>query len=235
MRDQAEKLRLKMLERQGALGRAIAVVNGKGGVGKSNFTTNFAINLAKLGKKVVILDMDLGMANVHILIGKQGRHHLRDYLEGTVSLEEILYQGPYNIHYISGGSGFTSVVEWSEEMFEAFVYGFGQLQKKYDFILFDMGAGATNWSLDVLTSIDEIIVITTCEPTSITDAYSMMKFILLKEPNKTFLSFMQPCLYKRRGKGNAGAVEKNYDQIFIKRGGNPGMAARRRNGAQGSN
>ncbi|MEJ9280184.1 MULTISPECIES: MinD/ParA family protein [Ureibacillus] len=186
MRDQAEKLRMKMLERQGALGRSIAVVSGKGGVGKSNFTTNFAINLAKRGKKVVILDMDLGMANVHILIGKQAQYNLKDYLEGHVSFEEIIYAGPQDIHYISGGSGFSSVIEWSEEMFDAFIHAFEELQKNYDYILFDMGAGATNWALDVVTSIEEVIVITTAEPTSITDAYSMMKFIYLKEPSKTF-------------------------------------------------
>lgn len=186
MRDQAEKLRMKMLERQGALGRSIAVVSGKGGVGKSNFTTNFAINLAKRGKKVVILDMDLGMENVHILIGKQAQYNLKDYLEGHVSFEEIIYTGPQDIHYISGGSGFSSVIEWSEEMFDAFIHAFEELQKNYDYILFDMGAGATNWALDVVTSIEEVIVITTAEPTSITDAYSMMKFIYLKEPSKTF-------------------------------------------------
>ncbi|MFC5558078.1 MinD/ParA family protein [Ureibacillus thermophilus] len=186
MRDQAEKLRMKMLECQGALGRSIAVVSGKGGVGKSNFTTNFAIKLAKQGKKVMILDMDIGMANVHILIGNQGKYNLRDYLEGNVSFDEIIYRAPYDIHFISGGSGFSSVVEWSKDMFDAFVYGYEKLQKEYDYILFDMGAGATNWALDVLTSIDEIIVITTAEPTSITDAYSMIKFIYFREPSKTF-------------------------------------------------
>jgi len=189
-----------MLESQGALGRSIAVVSGKGGVGKSNFTTNFAINLAKLGKKVVILDMDLGMANVHILIGKQAPYHLKDYLEGRVSFTDIIFRGPENIHYISGGSGFSSVVEWSEEMFEAFIHGFEELQKSYDFILFDMGAGASNWSLDIVTSIDEVIVVTTAEPTAITDAYSMMKFIHLKEPNKTFYLLCNRVFSNEEGK-----------------------------------
>lgn len=186
MRDQAEKLRMKMLESQGALGRSIAVVSGKGGVGKSNFTTNFAISLANQGKKVVIVDMDIGMANVHILIGQPSQYNLKDYLEGKSAFEDVVYAGPYNIHYVSGGSGLTSVVEWSEEMFEALIAGFEKLQKNFDFILFDMGAGATNWSLDLLKSIDEIIVISTAEPTSITDAYSMMKYIHLKDNEKTF-------------------------------------------------
>ena len=82
MRDQAEKLRMKMLESQGALGRSIAVVSGKGGVGKSNFSTNFATLLAQAGKKVVIVDMDIGMGNIHILIGKSVQYSLKDYLVG---------------------------------------------------------------------------------------------------------------------------------------------------------
>lgn len=186
MRDQAETLRMKILESQGALGRSIAVVSGKGGVGKSNFTTNFAISLANRGKKVVIVDMDIGMANIHILIGEPAQYNLKDYLEGKITFEDVVYAGPYNIHYVSGGSGLSSVVEWSEEMFEALIDGFEKLQKNFDFILFDMGAGASNWSLDLLKSIDEIIVITTVEPTSITDAYSMMKYIYLKDKEKQF-------------------------------------------------
>lgn len=186
MRDQAEKLRMKILESQGSLGKSIAVVSGKGGVGKSNFITNFAINLSKQGKRVVILDMDIGMANIHILIGKSAQYSLKDYLVGDATLEDVMFEGPNQLHYISGGSALSSVVEWSEEMFESLIHAFHQLQKTYDYILFDMGAGATNWSLDLLTSIDEIIVITTAEPTSITDAYSMMKFIYLKDSSKTF-------------------------------------------------
>ena len=100
MRDQAEKLRMKMLESEGALGKSIAIVSGKGGVGKSNFSTNFATLLAKEGKKVVILDMDIGMGNVHILIGKSVQCSLKDYLEGSLSIQEVMYGG-YNISQVA--------------------------------------------------------------------------------------------------------------------------------------
>ena len=103
MRDQAEKLRMKMLESQGALGKSIAVVSGKGGVGKSNFSTNFATLLAKEGKKVVILDMDIGMGNIHILIGKSVQYSLKDYLEGNLPLEDVMFEGP---------NGFTVYFRW---------------------------------------------------------------------------------------------------------------------------
>ncbi|MCL1695446.1 MULTISPECIES: MinD/ParA family protein [unclassified Lysinibacillus] len=186
MRDQAETLRLKMLRQQGELGRAIAVVSGKGGVGKSNFTMNFATTLANKGKKVVIVDMDIGMGNINILIGKNASYSLKDYLEGNKLLDEVIFAGPYDLKFISGGSGMSGVLEWSEVLFERLIQAFEQLQKSFDYILFDMGAGATNWSLDLLASIDEIIVLSTAEPTSITDAYSMMKYIHTRDADKQF-------------------------------------------------
>lgn len=186
MRDQAEKLRLRMLESQGALGRSIAVVSGKGGVGKSNFTTNFATLLAESGKKVVILDMDIGMGNIHILIGKTVKYSLKDYLDGNLAIQDVMFEGPGGLHYISGGSGMATIMEWSGKTFERLIEGFELLQKEYDYVLFDMGAGVANWSLDLLTSLDEIIVISTAEPTSIMDAYSMMKYIHMKDEHKTF-------------------------------------------------
>lgn len=199
MRDQAEALRLKMMKQQGELGRAIAVVSGKGGVGKSNFTMNFAMTLAQKGKRVVIVDMDIGMGNIHILIGKNASYSLKDYLEGNKLLDEVIFEGPYDLRYISGGSGMTSVFDWSHSMFERLIQAFEELQKNYDYILFDMGAGATNWSLDLLTSIDEIIVISTAEPTSITDAYSMMKYIHVRDPDKQFYILCNRALSKEEG------------------------------------
>ena len=186
MKDQAEKLRLKMLESQETLGRSIAVVSGKGGVGKSNFTTNFAALLAKSGKRVVILDMDIGMGNVHILIGENAKYSLKDYLDGNLALEDVMYEAPEGVHYVSGGSGMSSLMEWSDATFTRLITALETLQKDYDFVLFDMGAGIADWSLDLLTSIDEMIVISTAEPTSIMDAYSMMKYIHLKDAEKTF-------------------------------------------------
>ncbi|MFJ7980301.1 MinD/ParA family protein [Lysinibacillus xylanilyticus] len=199
MRDQAETLRLKMLNQQGELGRAIAVVSGKGGVGKSNFTTNFATTLANKGKKVVIVDMDIGMGNINILIGKNVSYSLKDYLEGNKLLDEVIFEGPYNLKYISGGSGMSGVLEWSEILFERLIHAFEQLQKSFDYILFDMGAGATSWSLDLLASIDEIIVLSTAEPTSITDAYSMMKYIHTRDADKQFYILCNRAYSKEEG------------------------------------
>ncbi|WP_203246241.1 MinD/ParA family protein [Sporosarcina beigongshangi] len=184
MRDQAETLRLKMLKSKGELSRSIAIVSGKGGVGKSNFSTNFAHSLLAKGKKVIIVDMDIGMGNIHILLGMAPRYSLKDYLLGQEQLIEIINETPEGLHFISGGSGLENVLEWSESMFELLIQAFEFLQQRYDFILFDMGAGATQRSIELIVAVDEIIVISTTEPTSITDAYSMMKFICLQDPDK---------------------------------------------------
>lgn len=186
MRDQAENLRRKLLQGQGQLGRSVAVVSGKGGVGKSNFTTNFSLELVRRGKKVIIVDMDIGMGNIHILIGKSAPYSLKDYLEGSKSLEEVMLNRENGFTYISGGSGMSNLLEWTDVQFQKLIEAFEYLQRHYDYIVFDMGAGATNWSLDLLVSVDDIVVITTSEPTSITDAYSMMKYIYLKDPQKDF-------------------------------------------------
>lgn len=186
MRDQAEILRQKMLAADGALARSIAVVSGKGGVGKSNFSTNFAYALIAKGKKVVIVDMDIGMGNIHILLGQAPKYNLMDYLVGREGIETTINETKEGLHFISGGSGLDQVVEWSDAMFENLTNAFEYLQKTYDFILFDMGAGATERSIELIVAIDEVIVISTTEPTSITDAYSMMKFIVMRDPETTF-------------------------------------------------
>lgn len=186
MRDQAEALRMKMLKAQGELAKSIAIVSGKGGVGKSNFSTNFAHSLRLKGKKVIVIDMDIGMGNIHILLGVSPKYSLRDYLMGSNSLEDVINVDEEGLTFISGGSGLDTVLEWSESMFERLLDAFEHLQKEYDFILFDMGAGATQRSIELIMSVDEVIVISTTEPTSITDAYSMMKFICLKDPDKKF-------------------------------------------------
>ena len=186
MRDQAETLRLRMLESQREISRSIAIVSGKGGVGKSNFSTNFAYALLSKEKKVIIIDMDIGMGNIHILLGMTPRSSLKDYLIGEKEIEEVINSTPEGLDFISGGSGLDKVLDWSDKMFDRLIIAFEQLQRKYDVILFDMGAGVTRSAIELLVSIDEIIVISTTEPTSITDAYSMMKFICMKDPDKTF-------------------------------------------------
>lgn len=179
MNDQAESLR-KIMDKASdveKVSKVISVVSGKGGVGKSNFSINFAIGLAQTGKKVVLIDLDIGMANVDILMGISSKYNIVDMIEHEMTIWDIMEEGPENVHYISGGSGFTTLFKLDRVRFERFLTQLEALEKKFDFIIFDMGAGVSEDSLQFILSSHEAIVVTTPEPTSITDAYAMLKYI----------------------------------------------------------
>ncbi|PIC58775.1 ATPase [Sporosarcina sp. P12(2017)] len=207
MHDQAEALRLKMMKSQRPVARAIAIVSGKGGVGKSNFTANFSYALVAKGKKVLIVDMDIGMGNIHILFGATPTYHLKDYLTDQHQLQNVVTPIEENLAFIAGGSGLESVVEWSDMMFERLIEAFSILQMEYDVILFDMGAGATKSSIDLILAMDEIILIATPEPTSITDAYSMIKFICLQDASKTINIVSNRVLKEQDGRDSVARLQ----------------------------
>lgn len=207
MHDQAEALRLKMIRNQRPVARSIAIISGKGGVGKSNFTANFSYALVAKGKKVLIVDMDIGMGNIHILFGATPTYHLKDYLTDIQRLEDVVTPIEENLAFIAGGSGLETVVEWSDTMFNRLIEAFSILQMEYDVILFDMGAGATKSSIDLILAMDEIILIATPEPTSITDAYSMIKFICLQDANKTIRIVSNRVLKEQDGRDSVARLQ----------------------------
>ncbi|MGE7766404.1 MinD/ParA family protein [Peribacillus sp. NPDC096540] len=176
MKDQAENLRRRLETHQNrSMAKTIAILSGKGGVGKSNFSLNFSIALSKQGKKVLLFDMDIGMGNIDILIGEHSSYSIVDFFESGRSLTDIMTTGPESISIITGGTGLTSHFSLDENKFMRFNEEFSLLLANYDYILFDMGAGITQDSAKFLLCVDELIVITTPEPTSVMDAYSTMK------------------------------------------------------------
>ncbi|MGR3763879.1 MinD/ParA family protein [Rossellomorea sp. NS-SX7] len=187
MKDQAYNLRQKMLLNSTTPAKTIGIVSGKGGVGKSNISTNLSILLGEAGKEVLLFDMDIGMGNIHILMGSNHRYSIMDYIEDKeLAIEDVICENVHGISYISAGNGLKSIVEWKEEQKERFFEAMGHLVLKYDYIIFDMGAGATKETLQFLLTMEQILVVTTPEPTSITDAYSMMKYIHLRDAEKEF-------------------------------------------------
>ncbi|MBM7698312.1 MinD/ParA family protein [Kurthia huakuii] len=214
MRDQAEKLRLKMENKRVAT--SIGVISGKGGVGKSNFSTNFSFNMAKKGYEIVIVDMDIGMGNVHILLGKKTKRTLMEYLTGQYSLEDVKEPFLDNIDYISGGSAMATVIEWNDLMFERLLSVFELLQQRYDYIIFDMGAGATEWSLQLIETLDDIIVISTTEPTAIMDAYSMMKYVHMRNSLKNMYIVCNRTLTIDEGKQTLKRLQNTAQQFLQK-------------------
>ncbi|MBT2691464.1 MinD/ParA family protein [Bacillus sp. ISL-55] len=187
MNDQAEKLRNRLkMDTPAKEAKTLAVVSGKGGVGKSNFSLNFSISLAKKGYKVLLFDLDIGMGNIEILMGKNSSLSIADFLSGKSSMEEVIFQGPHGVEYISGGTGLSQLVRMDRDSVEYFISSLSEVLRKYDYLIFDMGAGLNEETLSILLSVNEIFVITTTEPTSLMDAYATMKYIHLADSELPF-------------------------------------------------
>jgi len=180
--DQAQKLREKLNQlRNTSEAKTIAVISGKGGVGKSNFALNFALSLAKNNKKVLLFDLDIGMGNIDILLGLTPERSIVDMFEEDIPIDDIIEQGPHSLSYIAAGSGLSDIFHFSEEKLDYFYQQLQNLVQSYDYILFDMGAGVTNDSLHFILAANECFVVTTPEPTALTDGYAMIKHITQKQ------------------------------------------------------
>lgn len=184
MNDQAENLRRLVEPTEVTEAKVIAVVSGKGGVGKSNVSLNFAISLSQLGKRVAIFDLDIGMANLDILMGLTPSYHIMDLLDNQLSIWDIIEEGPGGIAYIAGGSGFSKFVELDDQRMQRFFSQLELIGQHYDYIILDMGAGATKGSIQFVLAADDVFVVTTPEPPAMTDAYAMVKYIFLHEKEK---------------------------------------------------
>ncbi|MFP7732801.1 MinD/ParA family protein [Priestia aryabhattai] len=178
MNDQAAVLREKVLKKhQNSLRdcKTIAVLSGKGGVGKSNLSLNLSLALMKEKQKVLLFDMDVGMGNIDILIGQTASYTMVDLLEKRLSIRQIIKKGPQDLAYVAGGTGISFVFEWSPSDLGYLIQELSSLTSQYDYMIFDMGAGMSESVLKFLKAVDELIVVTTPEPTSITDAYAAIK------------------------------------------------------------
>lgn len=174
--DQAEQLRiLKASQQSRPLARVITVTSGKGGVGKSNTSINLAIQFRKMEKKVIILDADFGLANIEIMFGAVPKHNLCDLIYQKKNIKEIITWGPMEVGFISGGSGIAGMSNLSREYLQYIIQNLVQLDSIADIIIVDTGAGISDAVLEFLVASGEILLVTTPEPTSITDSYSLLK------------------------------------------------------------
>ncbi|RDY72138.1 MinD/ParA family protein [Halobacillus sp. SY10] len=201
MKDQAEVLRRRIQEMEGEKqAKTIAIASGKGGVGKSNFCINFALQLMRNDKKVLIFDLDIGMGNIDILMGKSPRRTFVDLFREEMSIRDIIELGPESLSYIAGGSGLSHIFELDQTKFAYFQSEFEELTKSFDYILFDMGAGATQDSLHFISSAHEAIVVTTPEPTSLTDGYAMIKHLVHKDKSLPIKILVNRSLNEKNGR-----------------------------------
>lgn len=174
--DQAEQLRIiKASQQVRPLARVITVTSGKGGVGKSNTAINLAIQFRKMGKKVIILDADFGLANIEIMFGAVPKHNLCDLIYQGKNIRDIITWGPMEVGFISGGSGIAGMSNLSRDYLTYIIKNLAELDAITDIVIVDTGAGISDAVLEFLVASGEIILVTTPEPTSITDSYSLLK------------------------------------------------------------
>jgi flagellar biosynthesis protein FlhG len=174
--DQAQRLR-ELVFRTRSMARVIAVTSGKGGVGKTSTSVNLAIAMAAHGRRVILLDADLGLANVEVLMGLGSLYNLGHVIDGEKRMLDILVKAPGGIEVVPGSSGLARVADLSESARANVIDGLRDLQEQADYIIIDTMAGIGRNAVAFTSAADEVLLITTPEPSSIVDAYAMLKTI----------------------------------------------------------
>ncbi|MDR2482134.1 MAG: MinD/ParA family protein [Treponema sp.] len=186
MEDQAEKLREMMRKknarehpapaRDGKKTRIITVTSGKGGVGKTNVSVNMALAYARMGKKVVVMDADLGLANVNVMLNIIPKFNLYHVIRKQKTMQDIMVSTDYGISIVAGASGFSKIANLTEEERQNFIEELETLANA-DIIIIDTSAGVSSNVMDFIAAADDAVIVTTPEPTAITDAYGIIKII----------------------------------------------------------
>jgi len=166
-----------MVESLAPTARTIAVTSGKGGVGKSNIALNLAISAAKLGHRVTLVDADLGLANIDVLTDLRPRYNISHVITGRKNLIDIVAEGPGGIKIIPGASGLPGLADLPDAVRERLIAQLEYLESAADIVIVDTGAGLSRSVMDFVAAADDVVVVATPEPTSITDAYATIKVL----------------------------------------------------------
>ncbi len=183
--DQAANLRRLVLEKGNSpvQTKTIAITSGKGGVGKTSLSVSLSIALAQDGSSVTLLDADLGLANINVILGIIPKYNLYHVIKGKKKLKDIVIEVPEGIKIIAGASGFHQLANLEAKQRNEFIGAISQLDFD-DYMIIDTGAGVSQNVLSFVMAADEVIVVTTPEPTAITDAYGIIKSIAAQSPDK---------------------------------------------------
>lgn len=194
--------------------RVIAVTSGKGGVGKSNVVANLAVSLSRAGKRVLVLDADLGLGNLDVLLGLVPQHTIEDVLVGTHTLAEIMLKGPAGIHVLPASSGvprLTSLTEAQQLMIQEQLV---DLASEMDVLLIDTGAGIAPTVTFFASSADETLVVITPEPTSLTDAYALIKVLARQYSERRFKVLVNQAKSPREASEVFGKLDVAVDRFL---------------------
>lgn len=177
--DQAQQLRNVIKKQNQRMirnsARVITVTSGKGGVGKSNVVVNLAIQFQKMGKKVIIFDADFGLANVEVMFGAMPKYNLSDLIYNDMNISEIITEGPMGIGFVSGGSGILGLNNLTKAQILYLLRCMEELTSMADVLIVDTGAGISDSVMEFVLASPEVLLITTPDPSSLTDSYSLMK------------------------------------------------------------
>ncbi len=157
--------------------RVIAVTGGKGGVGKTNVSVNLGLALSRMGRRVVLMDADLGLANVDVMLGLEPEKNLSDVLAGECSLLDVMVEGPYGMKIIPAASGVRSMVSLNGHQHSAIIQAFSDIDDQLDVLIIDTAAGISDSVTQFVQAAQETIVVVCDEPASITDAYALIKVL----------------------------------------------------------
>lgn len=153
----------------------ITVISGKGGVGKTFISTSMSIAMAARGHRVILFDMDMGLANADIILGVEARGTWSEVLSGKRELSDVVIQAPGNVAFVPGSSGIAELADLTEFERHRLMAAMEEIESRYDVVVLDCGAGISRNVLSFAATADTVLVVTTPEPTSITDAYAMIK------------------------------------------------------------
>ena len=176
-----------------AVPHVIAITSGKGGVGKSSIAVNLGISLAKTGARVCILDADTGLANINILLGLTPKAGLEHVLFGAKAIEEVMLEGPFGLKIIPGANGISECVTLHPRQQLRLTRELGRIESEFDYLLLDTAAGIADNTLDFVGSAHQSIVVITPEPTSLTDAFSLIKVMHRRRPGMTYQIVVNMC------------------------------------------
>lgn len=223
MTDQAQILREKAKKMSGEHHQAttVTVASGKGGTGKTSFSVNFSIALASLGKSVLLFDADFGLSNVDVVLGAQPKYNLSHVIKGEITLEQAISRGHGGLDYVAGGSGIDELLDIKRRDLSKLYKQTLELDTSYDYVIFDSGAGVNDLVLRLIGNTDECIVVATPEPTSIMDAFVLMKSIATKTkrpPVRIVMNRVETMMEGMAMSRNLKNIVKkylNYDMMYL--------------------
>jgi len=201
--DQANSLR--QLAAKGKIAKAplkiYAVTSGKGGVGKTNITANLATSMARAGRRVLVIDADLGLANTEIILGVKPRYHLGDLLERNLNIEDVLVEGPAGVMLLPAGSGVQELSQLTAQQKMRFVEALDPIEDSFDVVLIDSGAGIGDNVQFFVGAAQEAILVVSPEPTSLVDAYAAVKVLSQRAGVRTFNVIVNPIVDELAARG----------------------------------